>query len=99
MMMLGSLSVSHSNCSTSLTILTLSLASFDVYIRRAYKAYTLLSVDYEEGDGLDDGEAPHVATWRFKLGQEFAAPVTPSLYVSYPFPSRSNKLMINELQG
>jgi len=52
-------------------------AAFEVYIRRAYRAYTLLSIDYEEGDGLDDGEMPHVVTWRFNLGQSHSPPVTP----------------------
>ena len=55
-------------------------AALEVYVRRAYKAYNLLSVDYEEGDGLDDGDAPHAVTWRFKLGQAYAAPETPTLY-------------------
>ncbi|EJD07272.1 acetyl CoA carboxylase [Fomitiporia mediterranea MF3/22] len=57
----------------------IALAALEVYVRRAYKAYTLLSVDYEEGDGLDDGEAPHAVTWRFKLGQSYTAPTTPTL--------------------
>ncbi|KAI6126082.1 acetyl-CoA carboxylase [Pisolithus croceorrhizus] len=39
-----------------------------VYVRRAYRAYSLLSIDYEEGDGLDDGDAPTAVTWRFNLG-------------------------------
>ncbi|KAI5120256.1 hypothetical protein M0805_004592 [Coniferiporia weirii] len=56
-----------------------SLAALEVYVRRAYKAYTLLSVDYEEGDGLDDGDAPYAVTWRFKLGQSYAPPTTPTL--------------------
>ncbi|KAH8116533.1 acetyl CoA carboxylase [Phellopilus nigrolimitatus] len=62
----------------------IALAALEVYVRRAYKAYTLLSVDYEEGDGLDDGDAPHAVTWRFKLGQSYAPPTTPTL-------SRSNQ--------
>lgn len=57
-------------------------AALEVYVRRAYKAYTLLSVDYEEGDGMDDGEAPHAVTWRFKLGQTFTTPLTPTLCVA-----------------
>lgn len=39
----------------------------------------MLSVEYEEGDGLDDGEAPHVVTWSFQLGQQFEAPQTPTM--------------------
>ncbi|KAL1945115.1 hypothetical protein VTO73DRAFT_2735 [Trametes versicolor] len=54
-------------------------AALDVYVRRAYKAYTLLSVDYEEGDGMDDGEAPNVLLWRFNLGQSHSPPSTPRI--------------------
>ncbi|KAH9951182.1 acetyl CoA carboxylase [Amylocystis lapponica] len=56
-----------------------SLAAFEVYVRRAYKAYTLLSLDYEEGDGLDDGEGPNVVTWRFNLPHSHSPPSTPQL--------------------
>ena len=49
-------------------------------MRRAYKAYTLLSLDYEEGDGMDDGDAPNVVTWRFNLPQSHSPPATPQLY-------------------
>jgi acetyl-CoA carboxylase/biotin carboxylase 1 len=52
-------------------------AAFEVYIRRAYRAYSLLSIDYEEGDGLDDGEVPNVIIWRFNLGQSHTPPLTP----------------------
>ncbi|KAI0072645.1 acetyl CoA carboxylase [Panus rudis PR-1116 ss-1] len=54
-------------------------AALDVYVRRAYKAYNLLSIDFEEGDGLDDGDAPHVLTWRFNLGKSHSPPATPHL--------------------
>ncbi|PCH36265.1 acetyl CoA carboxylase [Wolfiporia cocos MD-104 SS10] len=54
-------------------------AALEVYIRRGYRAYSLLSVDYEEGDGLDDGDAPHIVTWRFNLPQSHSPPTTPSL--------------------
>ena len=54
-------------------------AALEVYVRRAYKAYTLLSVDYEEGDGMDDGDSPNVLTWRFNLGQSPSPPSTPRL--------------------
>ncbi len=37
-----------------------SSAAFEVYVRRAYRAYSVLSIDYEEGDTLDDGEIPSV---------------------------------------
>ncbi|KAH9975794.1 acetyl CoA carboxylase [Lactifluus volemus] len=56
-----------------------TLAAFEVYVRRAYRAYTLLSIDYEEGDGTDDGEAPSIVTWRFNLGQSHSPPQTPLL--------------------
>ncbi|KAF7965766.1 hypothetical protein HWV62_41984 [Athelia sp. TMB] len=58
------------------------LASFEVYVRRAYRAYSLLSIDYEEGDGLDDGELPHIVTWRFNLGQSHSPPMTPRIDVA-----------------
>ncbi|KAF8500519.1 acetyl CoA carboxylase [Gautieria morchelliformis] len=54
-----------------------ALAALEVYARRAYRAYTLLSIDYEAGDGMDDGDAPNVLTWRFKLGQSASPPSTP----------------------
>ncbi|KIJ55614.1 hypothetical protein M422DRAFT_199902 [Sphaerobolus stellatus SS14] len=54
-----------------------ALAALEVYARRAYHAYQLLSIDYEEGDGLDDGDSPNVVTWRFKLGQSASPPSTP----------------------
>ncbi|KAF8075011.1 cytosolic acc1, acetyl-CoA carboxylase [Lyophyllum atratum] len=56
-----------------------ALAAFEVYIRRAYRAYTLLSIDYEEGDSLDDGEVPNIVTWRFNLGQSHSPPSTPRI--------------------
>ena len=59
--------------------LTLFSAALEVYVRRAYRAYSLLSVDYEEGDGLDDGDSPNILTWRFNLGKGNSPPSTPSL--------------------
>lgn len=55
------------------------LAAFDVYVRRSYRAYSMLSVDYEEGDGLDDGEEPNTVVWRFNLGQTREPPATPQI--------------------
>ncbi|RDB23409.1 Acetyl-CoA carboxylase [Hypsizygus marmoreus] len=55
------------------------LAAFEVYIRRAYRAYTLLSIDYEEGDSLDGGDIPNIVTWRFNLGQSHSPPSTPRI--------------------
>ncbi|OCH83943.1 acetyl CoA carboxylase [Obba rivulosa] len=57
----------------------LTLGALEVYVRRAYKAYALMSVDYEEGDGLDDGDGPHIVTWRFGLPQSHSPPATPQL--------------------
>ena len=64
-------------------------AAFEVYVRRAYRAYTLLSIDYEEGDTLDDGEAPTAVTWRFNLGESHSPPSTPNIvgYVWFLFLS------------
>ncbi|KAI4523307.1 hypothetical protein K525DRAFT_254691 [Schizophyllum commune Loenen D] len=56
-----------------------TLAALEVYVRRAYRAYTLLSIDYEEGDNLDDGDNPNVLTWRFNIGQSHSPPSTPRL--------------------
>jgi len=63
-------------------------AALEVYIRRAYKAYSLLSVDYEEGDTLDDGDAPTAVTWRFNLGQSHSPPDTPRFAVGLVFTSQ-----------
>ncbi|KAF7294479.1 hypothetical protein MKEN_01440400 [Mycena kentingensis (nom. inval.)] len=80
-----------------------TLASFEVYIRRAYRVYNLLSIDYEEGDTLDDGEVPTVVNWRFNLGQSHSPPATPSL-ARPPLPQRSGSVsdlsyMINRHQS
>ncbi|GJE90324.1 acetyl CoA carboxylase [Phanerochaete sordida] len=53
-----------------------SLAALEVYVRRAYRAYSLLSIDYEEGD-VDEPEVPSAVTWRFNLGQSRSPPSTP----------------------
>jgi len=59
--------------------LTRALAAFDVYVRRSYRAYSLFSVGYEEGDGLDDGEEPNAVVWRSNLGQTREPPTTPQI--------------------
>ncbi|CAL1715333.1 unnamed protein product [Somion occarium] len=66
----------------------ITFAALDVYVRRAYKAYSLLSVDFEEGDGLDDGDVPHVLSWRFNLGKSHSPPATPQLGRSDDAPRR-----------
>ena len=53
------------------------VAALEVYVRRAYKAYSLMSIDYEEGDGVDD--IPNIVTWRFNLGRSRSPPATPTL--------------------
>lgn len=60
-------------------------AALEVYVRRAYKAYTLLSIDYEEGDHLDGGEVPTAVTWRFNLGRSHSPPSTPRLSGGYAY--------------
>ena len=50
------------------------LGALQVYISRAYRAYTVLHVDYHPSEETD---APHVVTWRFRLGQSPDAPQTP----------------------
>jgi len=44
-----------------------------------YRAYSLLSINYEEGNGLDDGDLPTAVTWRFNLGRSHSPLVTPRL--------------------
>ncbi|WVW79516.1 hypothetical protein I302_101485 [Kwoniella bestiolae CBS 10118] len=50
-----------------------ALASLEVYVRRAYRVYNVMHLDYEVGE---NGE-PHIITWRFKLGSPQSEPVTP----------------------
>lgn len=59
--------------------LTCMPAALETYVRRAYRAYTIDMVDYEEGDQMDDGEAPNILTWQFRLGSSNPPPSTPSL--------------------
>ncbi|PPQ91899.1 hypothetical protein CVT25_000706 [Psilocybe cyanescens] len=78
-------------------------AAYEVHIRCAYKAYNLLSLDYEEGDTLDDGEVPTVVTWRFNLGHSHSPPDTPRIAAGGP-PLRSASVsdliyMINRHQS
>ena len=35
---------------------TLPSAALEVYVCRAYRAYSLLPVDYDEGDDVDDAD-------------------------------------------
>ncbi|OCF39572.1 acetyl-CoA carboxylase/biotin carboxylase [Kwoniella heveanensis CBS 569] len=50
-----------------------TLSALEVYVRRAYRVYNVMHLDYEEGQ---NGE-PHIITWRFKLGAPQSEPVTP----------------------
>ena len=71
------------NCSLFLT------AVLEVYIHCGYQAYLLLSIDYEEGDGLDDGDLPTAVTWRFNLGCPHSPLATPRLNSKWVFASLS----------
>ena len=51
-----------------------ALAALEVYVRRAYRVYNVMHLDYEPGTQ----EEPHIVTWRFKLGGKTAEqPITP----------------------
>ena len=56
------------------------LAALEVYVRRSYRAYSVLGVDYHE-----DTEAPTFLTWKFKL----RALTTPGLGFGASTPSSS----------
>lgn len=56
-----------------------AIAALEVYVRRAYRAYSVLSVDYDEGDDVTDEEPTQSVLWRFKLGQSHSPPSTPTL--------------------
>ena len=53
----------------------LSLAALETYIRRAYKAYHLLGIDYQEEDLADD--EPLALTWSFRHQATASPPPTP----------------------
>jgi acetyl-CoA carboxylase/biotin carboxylase 1 len=54
-----------------------ALAALEVYVRRAYRVYNVMHLDYEAGDSVSGGD-PHVVTWRFKLGHTPSGePMTP----------------------
>ena len=52
-----------------------ALAALEVYIRRAYRAYHLIGLDYEQGDAADD--EPTCLTWQFRLRKSASPPPTP----------------------
>lgn len=53
----------------------ISSAALEVYVRRAYKAYNLLNVDYQERDAAD--EEPLAIQWSFQVQQTTSPPPTP----------------------
>ena len=53
-----------------------ALAALEVYVRRAYRVYNVMHLDYEAGQR---GGEPHIITWRFKLGSTSTEPVTPRI--------------------
>lgn len=73
-----------------------SLAALEVYVRRAYRAYSLQGLNY-----MTDTDAPFVLTWEFQLRgnsqPELATgtqtPVTPNSGVQNDFASRVNRVM------
>jgi acetyl-CoA carboxylase/biotin carboxylase 1 len=52
-----------------------ALAALEVYVRRAYRVYNVLHLDYEVGL---EGE-PHIITWRFKMSGHTTEPITPRI--------------------
>ncbi|QRV88055.1 acetyl-CoA carboxylase [Ceratobasidium sp. AG-Ba] len=68
------------------------VASMDVYVRRAYRAYNLISVGYEGGGNLDDGDAPNIVMWRFKLGLSSSPPPTPCFNSGINTPKRAGSV-------
>lgn len=53
----------------------LSLAALETYIRRAYKAYQVLGIDYQEEDLTED--EPLAIFWSFRHQQSSSPPPTP----------------------
>jgi acetyl-CoA carboxylase/biotin carboxylase 1 len=56
------------------------LAALEIYVRRAYKSYSLVNLDHIEGD-LSESE-PAAITWTFRMrkaGGSTSQPVTPSV--------------------
>lgn len=78
-----------------------SLASLEVYIRRAYRAYLLNKIEYHN----DDTDSPHFISWDFQLrkigGAEFAlplqsaAPSTPGTPLEAPTRTLSDLSLLN----
>ncbi|KAL1671884.1 ClpP/crotonase-like domain-containing protein [Schizophyllum commune] len=76
-----------------------TLAALEVYGRRAYRAYALLSIDYEEGENLDDGDKSNVLAWRSNIGQSHSPPSTPRLTQSRRTASVDLSYLVNRHQS
>jgi acetyl-CoA carboxylase/biotin carboxylase 1 len=66
------------------------LAALEVYVRRSYRAYSVLSVDYHE-----ESDAPTFLTWKFKL----RALTTPGLGVGASPANGASTPVPSELKG
>ena len=71
-----------------------SLAALEVYIRRAYRAYKILGIEYQ---GTDSSDPPFILTWDFQMRKvgvaEYGAsqpstPATPTSESANPFCKR-----------
>ncbi len=74
-----------------------SLAALEVYVRRAYRAYTLKSIEYHT-----DSEPPYIISWDFllrKVGHsEFGMPITSS-YPSTPATPTTDRSPYRRIQS
>ncbi|KAH9821615.1 acetyl-CoA carboxylase [Melampsora americana] len=52
-----------------------ALAALETYIRRAYRSYSIINFDYEEGDASED--EPTLVSWLFRIGKGDSPPPTP----------------------
>ncbi|KAI9809983.1 MAG: acetyl-coenzyme-A carboxylase [Pycnora praestabilis] len=77
-----------------------SLAALEVYIRRAYRAYSLQTVEYH-----NDSEPPYIVSWDFKLrkvghsdfgmpvvSSYLSSPATPNADIGNPFKNRISSI-------
>lgn len=60
----------------------IALAALEVYVRRAYRVYNVMHLDYEPGE---KGGEPNIITWRFKLGSTSAEAATPRIQSTHDF--------------
>lgn len=52
-----------------------ALAALETYIRRAYRSYSIINFDYEEGDANED--EPTLVSWLFRIRKGGSPPPTP----------------------